>query len=95
MFLNLGTNKDMGILNYLFFGLIGLGVTLAFLRILIGPTSADRLAALDTLNVILTGTIAILSLTFKNGLYLDIALIYGLLSFIETIVIARYLEAKK
>ncbi|MCD6545925.1 MAG: cation:proton antiporter [Thermotogae bacterium] len=85
----------MDILNYIFFGLIGLGVILTFLRILLGPTSADRLAALDTLNVILTGTIAILSLSFKNGLYLDIALVYGLLSFIETIVIARYLEAKK
>lgn len=62
---------------------------------ILGPTSTDRLAALDMLNVILTGTIAILALTFDNGLYLDIALVYGLLSFVETIVIARYLEAKK
>ncbi|MDI3471870.1 MAG: multicomponent Na+:H+ antiporter subunit [Thermotogaceae bacterium] len=85
----------MSILSYLFFGLIGLGVILAFLRMILGPTSADRLAALDMLNIILTGTIAILALTFNNGLYLDIALVYGLLSFVETIVIARYLEAKK
>ena len=79
----------------LIFVMIGLGVFFSFLRILKGPTSADRVAALDTMNVILTGTIVLLSLVFKNGLYLDIALIYGLLSFIETVVIARYLEAKK
>ena len=77
------------------FTLIGLGVFFSFLRILKGPTSTDRVASLDTMNVILTGTIALLSLVFKNGLYLDIALVYGLLSFVETIVISRYLEAKK
>ena len=80
---------------YLIFTLIGIGVILSFLRILLGPTSADRLAALDTMNIILTGTIAFLSLIFKNGLYLDIAIVYGLLSFVETVVISRYLEAKK
>jgi len=77
------------------FTLIGLGVFFPFLRILKSPISADRVAAFDTMNVILTGTIALLSLVFKNGLYLDIALVYGLLSFVETIVISRYLEAKK
>ena len=62
---------------------------------MLGPTSADRVAALDTLNVMLTGTIVFLALVFKNGLYLDIALVYGLLAFVETVLIARYLEGKK
>lgn len=82
-------------LQYIFFLLVGTGVFLSFLRILLGPTSADRVAALDTLNVMLTGTIVFLALIFKNGLYLDIALVYGLLSFVETVVISRYLEGKK
>ncbi|MBT1247623.1 MULTISPECIES: cation:proton antiporter [unclassified Thermosipho (in: thermotogales)] len=82
-------------LQYIYFVLVGLGVLLSFLRILFGPTSADRVAALDTLNVVLTGTIVFLALIFNNGLYLDIALVYGLLSFVETVVIARYLEGKK
>ncbi|ANQ54134.1 cation:proton antiporter [Thermosipho sp. 1063] len=82
-------------LQYIYFVLVGLGALLSFLRILFGPTSADRVAALDTLNVVLTGTIVFLALIFNNGLYLDIALVYGLLSFVETVVIARYLEGKK
>ncbi|MBO8139892.1 MAG: cation:proton antiporter [Thermosipho sp. (in: Bacteria)] len=85
----------MNVLNYIYFILVGFGVLFSFLRMLLGPTSADRLAALDTLNVVLTGTIVFLALVFKNGLYLDIALVYGLLSFVETVLIARYLEGKK
>lgn len=85
----------MTIINYIFFGFVGLGVLFSFLRILLGPTSADRVAALDTLNVVLTGTIVFLALVFNNGLYLDIAIVYGLLSFTETVVISRYLEGKK
>jgi len=85
----------MNVLNYIYFILVGFGVLFSFLRMLLGPTSADRLAALDTLNVVLTGTIVFLALFFKNGLYLDIALVYGLLSFVETVLIARYLEGKK
>ncbi|MDK2887052.1 MAG: multicomponent Na+:H+ antiporter subunit [Thermosipho sp. (in: thermotogales)] len=85
----------MSVVNYIYFILVGFGVLFSFLRILLGPTSADRVAALDTLNVVLTGTIVFLALVFNNGLYLDIALVYGLLSFIETVVISRFLEGKK
>ncbi|QTA38052.1 cation:proton antiporter [Thermosipho ferrireducens] len=85
----------MTLINYIYFGLVGFGVLFSFLRILIGPSSADRVAALDTLNIMLTGSIVFLALVFRNGLYLDIALVYGLLSFVETVVIARYLEGKK
>ncbi len=79
----------------LFFVLVGLGVAMSFIRILLGPTSSDRVAALDTMNVMLTGTIVFLALVFKRGIYLDIALVYALLAFLETVVISRYLEGRK
>ncbi len=79
----------------LFFTLIGLGVVFSFIRVIIGPTSSDRVAALDTMNVMLTGTIVFLALIFKRGIYLDIALVYALLAFLETVVISRYLEGRK
>ena len=78
-----------------FFTLVGLGVILSFIRILMGPTSSDRVAALDTMNVMLTGTIVFLALIYKRSIYLDIALVYALLAFLETVVISRYLEGKK
>jgi multicomponent Na+:H+ antiporter subunit F len=74
------------------FGLIGVGLLFAVLRLLIGPSVADRVVSLDTFNVIVIGTIVLLSFVFERALYLDIAIIYAILAFLETIVFARYLE---
>ena len=78
-----------------FFVLVAAGVILSFIRILLGPTSSDRVAALDTMNVMLIGTIAVIAFILKRGIYLDIALVYGLLSYLETVVISRYMEGRK
>lgn len=74
--------------------LIGIGLLFSILRLVKGPTAFDRVMSVDTINVIVTGTIAVLALVFENGIYLDIALVYGILSFLETIIIARYLEVR-
>ncbi|PLV56230.1 cation:proton antiporter [Thermotoga sp. SG1] len=78
-----------------FFVLVSAGVVLSFIRIIAGPTSSDRVAALDTMNVMLTGLIVVLAYSFDRGIYLDIALVYALLSFLETIIVSRYLEGRK
>lgn len=59
------------------------------------PTVPDRIVALDTLNVIVTGAIALFALIENNELFLDIALAYAILAFLETVVVARYLEGRK
>lgn len=79
----------------IFLSLILLGAFLSLLRIFIGPSVADRVAALDIMNVIVTGVIVLFSLIEKNELFLDISLVYAVLSFLETVVVARYLEGKK
>jgi multicomponent Na+:H+ antiporter subunit F len=79
----------------IFFALVLLGALLTLYRLLRGPTVPDRVAALDILNVIVTGSIVLFSLIDKNSLFLDIALVYAALSFLETVVVARYLEGRK
>lgn len=81
-------------MDILIFVLIGIGMLFAILRLIIGPTSFDRVVGLDTVNVIIIALIVFLALFFKSDLYLDIALAYGILSFLETIVFARYLEGR-
>jgi multicomponent Na+:H+ antiporter subunit F len=81
-------------IDVIVFSLVGVGLLFAVLRLLIGPTTADRVVSLDTLNVIVIGVIALLANQFNNSLYLDIAIVYGILAFIETVVFARYLEGK-
>ncbi len=81
-------------MDIIVFSLIGLGVLFAVTRLLIGPTPADRVVSLDTFNIIVIGIIALLANQFENNLYLDIAIVYGILAFMETIVFARYLEGQ-
>ncbi len=77
------------------FSLILLGAFLTLYRLFKGPTTPDRVAALDILNVMVTGAIVLFSLIDRNSLFLDIALVYAALSFLETVVVIRYLEGRK
>lgn len=80
---------------YIYWLLIITGVLLAVLRIILGPKLEDRIASLDGINVIITGAIVLLASTFNNSLYLDIALIYAVLAFLETVVISRIIEKNR
>ena len=82
------------IINIIVFSLVGIGVLFALIRLLLGPTAFDRVVGLDTLNVIITAVVVLLALALKNELYLDIAIVYAILSFLETILFARFLEGR-
>lgn len=81
-------------LDYVVFSLLGLGLVLVILRLIIGPKLADRVVALDTFNMTVIGIIVFIALLQNSMLYLDIAIVYGILAFLETVVFARYLEGK-
>jgi multicomponent Na+:H+ antiporter subunit F len=81
-------------MNIIVFSLIGIGVLFALLRLIIGPSAFDRVVGLDTFNVIITGLIVFIAYFLKSSLYLDIAIVYAILSFLETIIFARFLEGK-
>ncbi len=83
------------IANIVVFALIGIGLLFALLRLVIGPTAFDRAVGLDTINIIIMASIVFFAFIFKSSLYLDIALAYGILSFLETVVFARFLEGRK
>ena len=72
--------------------LISLGILFSFLRFVKGPTAADRVVALDTMSIIITASLVLLGALFERFIYVDVALIYGVLGFIGVIVIARYIE---
>jgi len=65
---------------------------LALYRFLKGPSVADRVVAFDVLTIITTSAIVLVAYVEGRGIYLDVALIYALLSFLGVIVVARYLE---
>ncbi len=81
--------------QYIVYGALGftvLGILFAFFRFVKGPTAADRTVALDTLTTISVAGLVLTAYLFQRFIYLDVALVYGVLGFIGVIVIARYLE---
>lgn len=74
--------------------LVAVGIILSAIRLIKGPTVMDRVVSVDTINMMIVGLIAVLSIVLENNLYLDIAIVYGILAFLETIVLAKYMEGK-
>lgn len=72
--------------------LMGIAFLLALWRFLVGPTAADRVVAFDVLTIVSVSGIALVALAEGRGIYLDVALIYALLSFLGVIAVARFLE---
>ena len=68
------------------------GIALAFVRLIIGPTIADRAVALDGMTIISISLIVFISYYSNRVIYLDVAIVYGLISFVGIVAIARYLE---
>jgi len=67
---------------------------LALYRFLKGPSVADRVVAFDVLTIVSVTAIVQIAYAEGRGIYLDVALVYALLSFHGVIVVARYLERR-
>lgn len=72
--------------------LTGVALLLALARFAMGPSPADRIVAFDVLTIGSITGIVLSALAEGRGIYLDVALVYALLSFLGVIVVARYLE---
>ena len=73
-------------------GFLLLAIVIAIIRVVKGPTAPDRVVGLDTINTIIISAMVIFGAVTSNVIYIDVAIIYALLSFISTLFIAKYLE---
>ena len=73
-------------------GIMLLSMILALYRFFKGPSLVDRVIAFDIMNIVTVSLIALITFFSGRVIYIDVALIYGLLSFLGVIIIARYLE---
>ena len=67
---------------------------LCLYRVARGPTSADRIVAIDLLGVMIIGLCAVLTITTRRTWYLDIGLAWALQSFIAVLALSKLLEGK-
>ncbi len=73
-------------------GFLLLAVVIALIRVIKGPTAPDRVVGLDTINTIVIVSMVIFGAAFRDVIYIDVAIVYALLSYISTLFIAKYLE---
>jgi len=75
-------------------GLVCVAFFVAVIRLVLGPTLADRVLALDMLVTVGIGLIAVITVRTGYGQYLDVAIALGLVGFLATVAFARYILAR-
>ena len=73
--------------------IIASGVTLlAGYRVIRGPTTPDRVVALDTIGTNVVAIAILFALGTDSGFFIDVGLVLAIIGFISTIAVARYVS---
>ncbi|MGP4041777.1 Na(+)/H(+) antiporter subunit F1 [Gracilibacillus sp. D59] len=71
---------------------ITISITLLLYRVVKGPTNPDRAVALDAIGINLMGMAGLFAIIIVTTRLNDVILLIGILLFIGTIALAKYLE---
>lgn len=74
--------------------LVAVGAALCVLRIVRGPSLADRVLGLDTLLVTIVIEVALDAARTDDGRNLDLLLAVALVAFIGTVAVGRFIERR-
>jgi multicomponent Na+:H+ antiporter subunit F len=64
-------------------------------RVFIGPGAPTRLVAFDTANTLVVTSLVIAAMMFDHVIFVDVAIVYALLSFTMTLYVAKYIQGDK
>ena len=84
--------EDLPDVYLIVLGALFISIVMALIRVIKGPTAPDRIVGLDTINTIVIVSMVIFGLATGSVIYIDVAIVYALLSFITTLFVAKYLE---
>ncbi|MCL3881197.1 K+/H+ antiporter subunit F [Marivita sp. GX14005] len=70
---------------------LALGQILSMVRLVIGPTSGDRILALDTMVINALGLIVVLGIYEGVRIYFEVSLLVAMLGFVSTVALARFI----
>jgi multicomponent Na+:H+ antiporter subunit F len=71
------------------------GAILSMIRATRGPTSYDRVLAVNVFGTKAVLLLAIIGFIGDRSGFLDIAILYGLVNFIATVALLRFVETKR
>jgi multicomponent Na+:H+ antiporter subunit F len=70
-------------------------IVITVVRIFIGPGAPTRLVAFDTTNTLVVASLVLAGMMFNHALFIDVAIVYALLSFTMTLYVAKYIGGSK
>ena len=68
----------------------GLVTLVAGYRVVVGPTTPDRVVGLDTIGTTVVAVAALYAVGTDRGVFVTVALVLAIIGFISTIAVARY-----
>ena len=72
-----------------------LTVVLTFVRLVRGPSLPDRVVALDILTTVGIGITAVYAMITNRPIFLDVATVLALISFLGTIAFAYFIDLRR
>ena len=78
--------------GYVCMVILSMSMFFALLRLIIGPTLADRVSALDFMSMLTIAIISTYTIFVNEPVFLDVAIALALVTFLGTVAFARYLE---
>lgn len=77
-------------LHIIAFALLTISVLLGFYRLIVGPSSLDRILAFDAIVICCVGLIVVLSRMWNTAVYIELILIIASLGFFTTVAFVYY-----
>lgn len=81
-------------LDLVVYFLLGTSV-LSTIRVVVGPTSTDRLIGLNLISAQVLAIFVLIAVKENVPVYLDVALVYDIFGFVSILAITRYFETRK
>ena len=72
--------------------MLSVALLLAFVRLARGPSLPDRVIALDLISILAAAIAATYAIAARQAVFLDVAIVLALISFIGTVAFARFVE---
>ena len=82
----------LGLAVNIVMAMLSLGLLLAFVRLVRGPSLPDRVVALELTATLVVGVIVVYDLATRQPVLLDVAVVMALVGFLGAVAFAHYIE---
>jgi multicomponent Na+:H+ antiporter subunit F len=91
---SLGNFGELTLIINLVHAMLGVGLFLALIRLVRGPSLPDRVVSLDLMSANVVGIICTYAIGTNQQVFLDVAIVLALITFLGTVAFALYVERR-